>query len=103
VISAGVVVRSGLPRTIHVPQLQLLEEIIPRLVRHKAAGRLDYVVNFFDSQEVLGRSSDLGVYADATRPAATSAAIGAFFFNTDDGFMNTSDGTNWLDPTGAIT
>jgi hypothetical protein len=43
------------------------------------------------------------VYADANRPAATDNAVGTTIFNTDDDFNNITDGTNWRDPTGAIT
>jgi len=42
-------------------------------------------------------------YTDAARPAATAVPIFAAIFNTDDGFMNVSDGAAWLDPTGTAT
>jgi len=40
-------------------------------------------------------------YSDGTRPAA--GTIGRVIFNTDDNFLNVDDGTNWRDPTGAVT
>ena len=43
------------------------------------------------------------VYTDSTRPSASSVSPGYTFFNSSDNFLNTSDGTNWRDPTGAIT
>ena len=42
-------------------------------------------------------------YADATRPNPADVPVGFTIFNTDDNFINCSDGTNWRDPTGAIT
>jgi hypothetical protein len=42
-------------------------------------------------------------YADATRPAAANVPIFSAIWNTDDDALNWSDGTNWLDATGAIT
>lgn len=43
----------------------------------------------------------LGTYTDAQRPAAGTA--GRIIFNTDDGFPNYDDGTNWRDINGNIT
>lgn len=45
----------------------------------------------------------MDTYTNATRPGAGTVAVGYTFFNTDDNFLNTSDGTNWRDPTGAVT
>lgn len=42
-------------------------------------------------------------FTDATRPGANVAGSGYTIWNTDDGFTNVSNGTNWIDPTGAIT
>ena len=56
------------------------------------------VVSLEDERQIV-----LQVYADATRPSAASVAVGTAIFNTDDNFSNISDGTNWRDPTGAIT
>lgn len=42
-------------------------------------------------------------FTDATRPAAAVAGAGYTIWNTDDGTTNVSDGTNWLDPAGAVT
>ncbi len=42
-------------------------------------------------------------FTDATRPAAAVAGTGYTIWNTDDNTTNVSDGTNWLDPDGAIT
>jgi hypothetical protein len=42
-------------------------------------------------------------FADATRPLPADVGSGYTIWNTDDGFTNVSDGTNWLDPNGAIT
>lgn len=43
------------------------------------------------------------VYTNATRPAATTKPAGWCFYNSNDNFINCSDGANWRDPTGAIT
>ncbi len=40
---------------------------------------------------------------NAGRPAANSVPTGYEIFNTDDGFPNWSDGTNWVDATGSVT
>ncbi len=45
----------------------------------------------------------LDVFSDTSRPAANTVPAGYTFFNSSDNFINTSDGTNWRDPTGAIT
>ena len=44
----------------------------------------------------------LDAHTDASRPRANERKYRQIF-NTDDGFPNVSDGTNWLDPTGAVT
>jgi len=46
---------------------------------------------------------NLETYTDATRPGAVASGAGYIFFNSDDNFLNVSDGANWRDPTGAIT
>jgi len=50
-----------------------------------------------------GDADQLSIYTNATRPAPALVPIGTSIFNTDDGFPNVSNGTNWLDPTGTIT
>ena len=45
----------------------------------------------------------LKVYTDGNRPAASGLPAGSSIWNSDDNFINTSDGTNWRDPTGATT
>jgi hypothetical protein len=42
-------------------------------------------------------------FTNITRPAAADVGAGYSIWNTDDGTTNVSDGTNWLDPDGAIT
>ncbi len=42
-------------------------------------------------------------YTDANRPNATACVAGTPIWNTDDGFPNWSDGTNWVDATGSVT
>lgn len=42
-------------------------------------------------------------FADATRPLPADVGSGYTIWNTDDMDTNVSDGTNWLDSTGAIT
>ena len=42
-------------------------------------------------------------YTDTSRPDPTTVAIGTVIFNTDDGFPNWSDGTNWVDSAGLTT
>ncbi len=39
-------------------------------------------------------------YTDASRPSASTAGAGAFIFNSDDGGLNVSDGSNWRAPSG---
>jgi hypothetical protein len=43
----------------------------------------------------------IGVYSDASRPAAGTA--GRMIFNTTDGNLNIDDGTNWILPDGTTT
>lgn len=43
------------------------------------------------------------VYTDTTRPGAGTVVAGYTFFNSSDNFLNTSDGTNWRNQSGAIT
>ncbi len=45
----------------------------------------------------------LDVYSNTSRPAPSTMPAGYTFFNSDDNYINVSDGTNWRDPTGAIT
>ncbi len=42
-------------------------------------------------------------HTDAGRPAASGVPAGTMIWNTDDGFPNWSDGTNWVDATGTTT
>lgn len=42
-------------------------------------------------------------FTDANRGAATAVPTGTMIWNTDDGFPNWSDGTNWVDATGTTT
>jgi len=42
-------------------------------------------------------------YTDATRPDPTTVPIGTMIFNTQDGFPNWSDGTNWVTSAGVTT
>lgn len=42
-------------------------------------------------------------FTDLTRPAATAWPLYGAIWNTDDDALNWTDGTNWLDATGAIT
>ncbi len=42
----------------------------------------------------------LKTYTDASRPTASAAGAGAVIFNSDDGGLNVSDGTNWRAPSG---
>lgn len=44
-----------------------------------------------------------GAFSDAGRASASAVPAGTVIFNTDDNFLNVSDGTNWRDPTGATT
>jgi len=43
------------------------------------------------------------VHTDANRPLPTAVTPGTVIWNSDDGFSNYSDGTDWYDPTGATT
>jgi hypothetical protein len=45
----------------------------------------------------------LAVYDDAGRPDPTAVPAGTAIFNSDDGFPNYSDGTNWVDAAGVTT
>lgn len=45
----------------------------------------------------------LPTYTNAGRPAANTVPAGTVIFNSDDNYTNASDGTNWRDPTGAVT
>ena len=42
-------------------------------------------------------------YSDAERPPASSVPKYTMIFNTTDNEPNVSDGTDWIDPTGAAT
>ena len=42
-------------------------------------------------------------YTNATRPGPTTVPVGTPIFNTDDGFPNYADGTNWVDHAGVTT
>jgi hypothetical protein len=42
-------------------------------------------------------------HTNATRPDPTTVPSGTIIFNTEDGTMNTSNGSVWLDPTGTPT
>lgn len=42
-------------------------------------------------------------FTDITRPAPADVGSGYTIWNTDDDFTNVSNGTNWLDPDGAVT
>jgi hypothetical protein len=42
-------------------------------------------------------------YTDVSRPAATAVPDGYMIWNTDDGFPNWSDGTNWVEADGTTT
>lgn len=44
----------------------------------------------------------LDEYSDKSRPRPEVQKYKSIF-NTDDGFINVSDGDDWLDPTGAVT
>jgi len=60
-----------------------------------------------DAVEVRNLDSDmyywLPVHTDANRPLPTAVTAGTIIWNSDDGFTNVSDGTDWYDPTGAVT
>ena len=73
-----------------------------------AAGIIDVQLNGVNLTPGQLLEFDVGLmnppsFADATRPAAAVAGSGYTIWNTDDGTTNVSDGTNWLDPSGAIT
>jgi hypothetical protein len=51
----------------------------------------------------LGFDNVLVNYSNAARPAATAVPIYTAIYNTDDNFVNVSDGTNWRDPAGNVT
>ena len=55
-------------------------------VKARHLGVLDYIT--------------LTAYTDATRPAASSVPAGTVIYNSDDGGINVSDGTNWKGPSG---
>ena len=86
-----------------------LEASRTALVAQEAAGNITWEVTKTatvadDKAEFLPVSLvALPVFANATRPDPTTLPVGSTIFNTDDGTTNISDGTNWLDPTGAIT
>jgi hypothetical protein len=45
----------------------------------------------------------LPVHTDGTRPLPTAVQPGTIIWNSGDGYTNVSDGTDWYDPTGAVT
>lgn len=61
------------------------------------------VFGVFDNKVSVFKPLVLKNFTDGNRPAANSLPSGATIFNTDDKFINVSDGTNWFDPTGTIT
>jgi len=48
-------------------------------------------------------AASLPAFSDANRPAATSVPAGYQIWNTDDGFPNFSNGTQWVDAAGNVT
>ncbi len=61
------------------------------------------VATIKDTEAEFFKPVVLPAYTDGTRPTASTLTAGASIFNTSDNFANYSDGTNWRDPTGAIT
>lgn len=56
-----------------------------------------------DFATIIRSQTKTGIYANATRPAASSLKLGTQIWNSDDNAPNFSDGTNWRDATGVIT
>lgn len=61
------------------------------------------VLNKINRSIIASDIKHFNVYTNATRPEADSVPSGYTFFNSDDNFLNTSDGTNWRNPSGTIT
>jgi hypothetical protein len=60
-----------------------------------------FIVFVTDIGWVFRNSLILQSFSDSTRPAAGTA--GRVIWNTDDGFPNFDDGTNWVTAAGAVT
>ena len=56
-----------------------------------------------DFATIVSTVVKVGVYANATRPAASSLKLGTQIWNSDDLAPNWSDGTNWRDAAGVVT
>lgn len=74
------------------------------------AGSLQVTLNvLLDSNDLLSLSGAeniimaLPVHADADRPAVTAVPVGYCIFNTTDGTLNVSNGTNWINVTDGLT
>lgn len=66
-----------------------------------AVNTTDVAFTGADGDYLFDRPVKLGVFTDATRPAAGVA--GRVIFNSDDGQLNVDDGTNWTLPDGTTT
>ena len=76
-------------------ELQLKQLIVDGLVS----------VSFEDEATDIGVAPQAAIasYSNATRPSASDIPTYSMIFNTSDNQINISDGTNWRDPSGAIT
>ena len=68
--------------------------------RHAGQKPMDHGTDAVMAKLAMLRYLPLKSYTDATRPAADSLPAGSTIYNSDDGGLNVTDGTNWRGPNG---
>ena len=63
------------------------------------------ITAFRNKQAAIGTTQPrfLGLFTNASRPAADTCNVGDCIYNTDNNAPNYSDGTHWRDAIGTIT
>ncbi len=74
-----------------------------RIAFLRAGGTNPTAISINDANAHIAQAISLGAFTDTSRPTAGDQIPGAMIFNTQDGFPNWSDGTNWVTATGATT
>ncbi len=94
--------------------LRVIQSNTPEGAQNGPIGSLYQRINGSDGTSLYVKTSGTGntgwvpingivTETDASRPAANAVPTGYMIFNTDDGFPNWSDGTNWVISDGTTT
>ena len=84
------------------PKTDTTRLIAETVGRHKARSPMEHPDGSVKARHLEKGlvSLHLHPYTDATRPSAVTAGAGAVIYNSTDGGLNVSDGTNWRGPEG---